>query len=107
MDEDLALRGNPDAIRRMAYRRLMGRGMPADPAGAWHDFQAAAAQVGCWLFNARSGYRVQDTLTAGVVGAKVRCVPPLTWQAFYMTCMHNPWRVQNVFKTLGSPSFQQ
>lgn len=36
--------GNPDAQRRMAYRRLVGRGMEADPEGAFHDFQAAAAQ---------------------------------------------------------------
>ena len=28
----------------MAYRRLMGRGMDADLAGAYHDFQAAAEQ---------------------------------------------------------------
>lgn len=28
----------------MAYRRLVGQGMEADPEGAFHDFQAAAAQ---------------------------------------------------------------
>ncbi len=28
----------------MAYRRLVGRGIEADPEGAFHDFQAAAAQ---------------------------------------------------------------
>ncbi|GIL59419.1 hypothetical protein Vafri_14097 [Volvox africanus] len=44
LEEDMAFRGNPDAIRRMAYRRLMGRGMEADPEGAFHDFQIAAAQ---------------------------------------------------------------
>lgn len=27
----------------MAYRRLLGRGIDADPAGAWQDFQVAAA----------------------------------------------------------------
>lgn len=27
----------------MAYRRLLGRGIEADPAGAWQDFQVAAA----------------------------------------------------------------
>lgn len=40
----LARRGNADAQRRMAYRRLVGRGIEADPEGAFHDFQAAAAQ---------------------------------------------------------------
>ncbi|GFR39916.1 hypothetical protein Agub_g422, partial [Astrephomene gubernaculifera] len=44
MEEDMALRGNPEAQRRMAYRRLVGRGLEADPEGAFHDFQAAAAQ---------------------------------------------------------------
>ncbi|KAG2449087.1 hypothetical protein HYH02_005836 [Chlamydomonas schloesseri] len=44
LEEDMAMRGNPDAQRRMAYRRLVGRGMEADPEGAFHDFQAAAAQ---------------------------------------------------------------
>jgi hypothetical protein len=34
-----ALRGSADAQRRMAYRRLMGRGMPADLEGAYHDYQ--------------------------------------------------------------------
>ncbi|EFJ43476.1 hypothetical protein VOLCADRAFT_96342 [Volvox carteri f. nagariensis] len=44
LEEDLAFRGNTDAMRRVAYRRLVGRGMEADPEGAYHDFQAAAAQ---------------------------------------------------------------
>ena len=44
MEEDLALRGNVAAQRRVAYRRLVGRGMEADPAGAYHDFAAAAQQ---------------------------------------------------------------
>ncbi|GIM15934.1 hypothetical protein Vretimale_18588 [Volvox reticuliferus] len=44
LEEDMAFRGNADAIRRMAYRRLVGRGMEADPEGAFHDFQIAAAQ---------------------------------------------------------------
>ncbi|GLI60273.1 hypothetical protein VaNZ11_002364 [Volvox africanus] len=44
LEEDMAFRGNPDAIRRMAYRRLVGRGMEVDPEGAFHDFQVAAAQ---------------------------------------------------------------
>lgn len=44
MDEDMALRGNLDAQRRMAYRRLMGQGVPRDLGGAYADFAAAAAQ---------------------------------------------------------------
>ncbi len=32
-------RGSADAQRRMAYRRLVGRGMEADPEAAFHDFQ--------------------------------------------------------------------
>ena len=49
LDEDRVLRGDLDAQRRMAHRRLMGSGMAADLPGAWADFQAAAAQVGEWL----------------------------------------------------------
>ena len=44
MEEDMALRGNVDAQRRVAYRRLLGRGMDADPEGAYHDFVAGAQQ---------------------------------------------------------------
>lgn len=51
-EEDLAMRGNVEAQRRMAYRRLMGRGVEADPEGAYHDFLAGAQQGDSFaLFN--------------------------------------------------------
>jgi TPR repeat protein len=42
MEEDMALRGNLDAQRNVAYRRLLGRGIEADPEGAYRHFEAAA-----------------------------------------------------------------
>jgi hypothetical protein len=44
MEEDMAMRGNVEAQRRVAYRRLLGRGMEADPEGAFNDFVAGARQ---------------------------------------------------------------
>jgi len=38
-------RGSYAAQRRMAYRRLMGRGVEADPEAAFQDFQVGVAQV--------------------------------------------------------------
>ena len=43
MEEDLAARGVPEAQRHMGYRRLLGRGVPADEAAAAAAFEAAAA----------------------------------------------------------------
>ncbi|KAF8065893.1 HRD3A [Scenedesmus sp. PABB004] len=39
---DAALHGDAYSLRRLGYRKLIGRGMPADPTGALHDFVAAA-----------------------------------------------------------------
>jgi hypothetical protein len=41
----VACRGSQAAQRRMAYRRLTGMGVDADPAAAFQDFHAAAVQV--------------------------------------------------------------
>lgn len=52
MEEDMAMRGSVDAQRRLAYRRLLGRGIEADPEGAFRDFEAGAAQGDAYaLFN--------------------------------------------------------
>lgn len=43
MEEDMAARGVPEAQRHIGYRRLVGRGLERDEAGALREFEAAAA----------------------------------------------------------------
>ena len=47
MEEDMAARGVPEAQRHIGYRRLVGRGVDRDEAGALQDFE-----VGLYKLNA-------------------------------------------------------
>ncbi|KAF6266102.1 hypothetical protein COO60DRAFT_1697460 [Scenedesmus sp. NREL 46B-D3] len=42
LEADAAIHADSYSLRRLGYRRLLGRGMPADPATAFQDFIAAA-----------------------------------------------------------------
>ncbi|WIA36276.1 hypothetical protein OEZ86_007603 [Tetradesmus obliquus] len=42
LEADAAIHADAYSLRRLGYRRLMGRGVPADPVAAFQDFIAAA-----------------------------------------------------------------